>query len=166
MDIKYIESITENRKKKEEGNKPMMILRKEMKELNKQYRETDRIYHEISTKAGLSDIAFMILYAITEMGDGCQQKDIADIYLFSRQTINSSILGLQRKGILQLNKGSGRDLHISLTEKGQQFVEEKIYPVMELENSVFDELTEQESEVYLHLMQKTTRLLRDKVKEL
>lgn len=143
-----------------------MILRKEMKELNKQYRETDRIYHEISTKARLSDSAFMILYAITELGDGCQQKDIADIYLFSRQTINSSILGLQRKGILQLNKGSGRDLHISLTEKGRQFVEEKIYPVMELENSVFDELTEQESEVYLHLMQKTTRLLRDKVKEL
>ncbi len=55
---------------------------------------------------------------------------------------------------MQLNKGSGRDLHISLTEKGRQFVEEKIYPVMELENSVFDELTEQESEVYLHLMQK------------
>lgn len=144
----------------------MVILRKEMKELNKQYRETDRIYHEISMKAGLSDSAFMILYAITELGDGCQQKDIADIYLFSRQTINSSILGLQRKGILQLNKGNGRDLHISLTEKGQQFVEEKIYPVMELENSVFDELTEQESEVYLHLMQKTTRLLRDKVKKL
>ena len=47
-----------------------MILRKEMKELNKQYRETDRIYHEISTKAGLSDSAFMILYAITELGDG------------------------------------------------------------------------------------------------
>ena len=156
----------EKQREKEEGNEWMVILRKEMKELNKQYRETDRIYHEISTKAGLSDSAFMILYAITELGDGCQQKDIADIYLFSRQTINSSILGLQRKGILQLKKGSGRDLHISLTEKGQQFVEEKIYPVMELENSIFDELTEQESEVYLQLMRKTTRLLRDKVKEL
>lgn len=133
-----------------------------MKELNKQYRETDRIYHEISVKAGLSDSAFMILYAIAELGDGCQQKDIADIYCFSRQTINSSILGLQRKGILQLKKGNGRDQHISLTAEGQQFIEEKIYPVMELENSIFDELTEQESEVYLRIMQKTIRLLRDK----
>ena len=55
----------------------MIVLRKEMKELNKQYRETDRIYHEISMQSGLSDSAFMILYAIVELGDGCQQKDIA-----------------------------------------------------------------------------------------
>ena len=68
----------------------MIVLRKEMKELNKQYRETDRIYHEISMQSGLSDSAFMILYAIVELGDGCQQKDIADLYCYSRQTINSS----------------------------------------------------------------------------
>ena len=81
----------------------MIVLRKEMKELNKQYRETDRIYHEISMQSGLSDSAFMILYAIVELGDGCQQKDIADLYCYSRQTINSSISGLQRNGILQLH---------------------------------------------------------------
>ena len=46
----------------------MIVLRKEMKELNKQYRETDRIYHEISMQSGLSDSAFMILYAIVELG--------------------------------------------------------------------------------------------------
>ena len=84
----------------------MIVLRKEMKELNKQYRETDRIYHEISMQSGLSDSAFMILYAIVELGDGCQQKDIADLYCYSRQTINSSISGLQRNGILQLQKRS------------------------------------------------------------
>ena len=93
----------------------MIELRKELKELNNLYRETDRIYHEISMKEGLSDSAFMILYAIVEMGDGCQQKDIADVYLFSRQTVNSSILGLQQKRILQLKKGNGRGQHIFLT---------------------------------------------------
>ena len=144
----------------------MIELRKELKELNNLYRETDRIYHEISMKEGLSDSAFMILYAIVEMGDGCQQKDIADVYLFSRQTVNSSILGLQQKGILQLKKGNGRGQHIFLTEKGQRFVEEKIYPVMEAENSVFDELTEQEGELYLQLMRKTIHLFRDKVKQM
>ena len=141
----------------------MIVLRKEMKELNKQYRETDRIYHEISMQSGLSDSAFMILYAIVELGDGCQQKDIADLYCYSRQTINSSISGLQRNGILQLHKGSRRDLHISLTTEGKRFVEEKIYPVMEMENSIFDELTEQESEEYLRLAQKITCLLREKM---
>lgn len=29
----------------------MIVLGKEMKELNKQYRETDRIYHEISMQS-------------------------------------------------------------------------------------------------------------------
>ena len=66
-------------------------------------------------------------------------------------------------GILQLHKGSRRDLHISLTTEGKRFVEEKIYPVMEMENSIFDELTEQESEEYLRLAQKITCLLREKM---
>ena len=118
----------------------MIVLRKEMKELNKQYRETDRIYHEISMQSGLSDSAFMILSAIVELGEGCKQKDIAD-----------------------LHKGSRRDLHISLTTEGKRFVEEKIYPVMEMENSIFDELTEQESEEYLRLAKKITCLLREKM---
>ena len=144
----------------------MVELRKEMKELNYLYREIDRIYHEISMKVGLSDSAFMILYAIAELGDGCLQKDIADIYLFSRQTINSSIQKLQEKEILQLTKGKRRDMHISITEKGKKLLEEKIYPVMEAENSVFDELSQPESTEYLQLMRKSTSLLRDRVKEL
>ena len=144
----------------------MVELRKEMKELNYLYREIDRIYHEISIKVGLSDSAFMILYAIAELGDGCLQKDIADIYLFSRQTINSSIQKLQKEGVLQLTKGKRRDMHISITAKGKKLLEEKIYPVMEAENSIFDELSKPESTEYLQLMRKTTSLLWDKVKEL
>ena len=52
---------------------------------------------------------------------------------------------------------------ISLTTEGKRFVEEKIYPVMEMENSIFDELTEQESEEYLRLVQKITCMLREKM---
>lgn len=144
----------------------MVELRKEMKELNYLYREIDRIYHENSIKVGLSDSAFMILYAIAELGDGCLQKDIADIYLFSRQTINSSIQKLQKEGVLQLTKGKRRDMHISITEKGKKLLEEKIYPVIEAENSIFDELSKSESIEYLQLMRKTTSLLRDKLKKL
>ena len=46
----------------------------------------------------------------------------------SKQTINSSVRNLEKKGILYLEKGTGRDKKIFLTEKGRQLVKEKIRP--------------------------------------
>lgn len=40
------------------------------KEISRLSREMERLYHELSLKTGLSDSAFLIFYAIGELGDG------------------------------------------------------------------------------------------------
>ena len=67
---------------------------KHLEEFNRLYREMDQIYHGLAVKMGLSDSAFIILYTIMELGEGCLQKDIADWCSLSRQTVNSSIQNL------------------------------------------------------------------------
>lgn len=141
----------------------MYQLGDELKEFNFLYRKWDGLYHDLAIKAGMSDSAFYILYAIVELGDGCLQKDIAEHYSFSRQTINSSIQNLMSKGYISLIQGNRRDKHIHLTTAGQQLVRDKIIPVMKMEDTVFSKMTSVESHELLRLIRKYIQLFQEEI---
>lgn len=134
---------------------------RELKEFNRLYRELDKIYHNISLHAGLSDSACMILYAIVELGDGCLQKDIADLNSISRKTINSSIKNLEKQGYIILKQGKGRDMHIYLTDCGQKLAANKIAPLFEAENKSFTAMTPEDSRELLRLTHKYVDIFRN-----
>ena len=138
---------------------------KQLEEFNRLYREMDQIYHGLAVRLGLSDSAFIILYTIAELGEGCLQKDIASWCSLSRQTVNSSIQNLKAQGFLFLDSGKGREKEIFLTEEGKGLIEEKIFPVMELEQSVFEEMSPKECREMLKLMEKYVGKLRKKAEE-
>lgn len=138
----------------------------ELKEVNRLYKELDDIYHDISLRLGISDSVLIILYSIVEMGDGCIQKDISEKFSISRQTINSAIKKLQSQGYITLKQGKGRDMHIYLTPDGKKYAEDIVGPVMELENSVFKEMSPEESREFLRLTQKYVSLFQEKVKQI
>lgn len=138
---------------------------KQLEEFNRLYREMDQIYHGLAVRMGLSDSAFIILYTIAELGEGCLQKDIASWCSLSRQTVNSSIQNLKAQGFLSLDSGKGREKEIFLTEEGKGLIEEKIFPVMELEQSVFEEMSPKECREMLKLMEKYVGKLRKKAEE-
>lgn len=130
----------------------MIDFGSELKEFNRLYREMDELYHTLAVNRGLSDSAYIILYSICEFGEGCLQKDICEWAWLSKQTIHSAIRKLSQDGYLFLKEGKGKDRHIFLTEKGKALVEEKIYPVIEMENSAFAGMTERERKELLRLM--------------
>lgn len=137
----------------------------ELREFNRLYKETDSLYYEIAVKAGMSDSAFWIMYTIVELGDGCLQKDIVERYSFSKQTISSSVRILEKKGFITLKHGKGRNMHILLTDAGREFVLEKISPLMETENSVFEIMSYQESKELLRLLHKYNDILREQIEK-
>ncbi len=141
-------------------------IKNALKEYNHIYKETNRIYHDIALKLKLSDSAFDILYAICQLGDGCLQRDICSLSATSKQTINSSIRKLEREGHIILKPGKGRQMHIFLTETGMELAKERIFPVIEIENKVFDSLTEEESRELLRLSRKYIEILEKNAKEL
>ncbi len=138
---------------------------KQLEEFNRLYREMDQIYHGLAVRMGLSDSAFIILYTIAELGEGCLQKDIAAWCSLSRQTVNSSIQNLKAQGFLSLDSGKGREKEIFLTEEGKGLIEEKIFPVMELEQSIFEEMSPKECREMLKLMEKYVGKFRKKAEE-
>lgn len=135
----------------------------ELREYNRLYKELENLYYEVSVKAGISNSAFWIMYTIVELGDGCLQKDIAERYSFSRQTISSSVRCLEKKGYIVLKHGKGRNMHLILTPDGETFVREKIAPLMEIENRVFEIMLPDERKELLRLSRKYNTIFKEQM---
>ena len=138
----------------------------ELRELNRLYKELDDIYHNIALKLNLSDSAFIIFYTLCEVGEGCSQKDICNQAALSKKTINSAIQKLEQEDYICMRHGKGRQRQIYLTEKGQKMLQEKIYPVMQIENNVFQKMEETEARELLRLFQKYVLQLQAEAREL
>lgn len=137
-----------------------------LKEFNRIYKKTNEIYHDIALRLGLSDSAFDILYSISELGDGCLQKDICNATCIPKQTIHSSIRQMEKSGYLTLSSVKGRSMHITLTDLGKNLLERTIYPVMQMEGEAFHCMTDEECQQMLALFGKYIQALGDAAKNL
>ena len=93
--------------------------------------EINALYHEAAVKMGVSDSVQNILYVLCEKDGRCLQSEVSKLTGISRQTINSAIRNLEKDGIVYLEQGKGRNTILRLTEKGEKFAKEKIYPLYE-----------------------------------
>lgn len=132
-----------------------------LKEFDSLYKIIDDIYHDIALSMHLTDSAFIILYCLLELGDGCSQKDICKLYSISKQTINSSVKSLEDKGFLIRKAGLGRDIHLYFTEFGKKFANEHIGPVIDMENETFACMKPSECEQLLSLTRKYVQILQE-----
>lgn len=113
--------------------------------------EINALYHEAAVKMGVSDSVQNILYVLGEKDGRCLQSEISKLTGISRQTINSAIRNLEKDGIVYLEQGKGRNTILCLTKKGEKFAEEKMYPLYEAENKIWNEWTPEEQQQYLEL---------------
>ena len=143
-----------------------VLISKYLKEYNHIYKEANDIYHEIARKLQLSDSALDIFYTIFEMGDNCLQRDICKASCMPKQTVNSSIRKLQTDGYLTLSPGKGRSMHIHLTPSGQKLIQEKLVPLIRIENDAFEDMTVEECEQLIHLNAKYNQALRPRLSNL
>lgn len=128
--------------------------------------EINALYHEAAVKMGISDSVQNILYVICEKEGRCLQSEVSKLTGISRQTINSAIRKLEKDGIVYLEQGKGRNTIICLTDKGETFAAEKIFPLYEIENKIWNEWTSEEQQQYLALTQKYRDGLKKYMEEL
>lgn len=116
--------------------------------------EITSLYHEAAVKMGISDTVLNILYVLCERDGQCLQSDIFRLTGISRQTINSAIRKLEKDGFVYLKQGEGRNTVVCLTEKGQDFSTEKVLPLFQIEDKIWNEWTGDEQEEYILFTQK------------
>lgn len=103
-----------------------------LERLNRIWKESDRIYHDVARRSRLSDCAFWIMYGLMNMDRPLPQKDMSQSWQYSRQTVASALRQLEERRLItvRLADGSRWDKVIELTDAGAEFVERYVAPVV------------------------------------
>jgi len=142
-------------------------IKKQLEILNQQEKELTSIYRHAAIKYGISDSEFWVWYALLVMGGEYSQQNICDMWSLPKQTVNSVIANLTKKGyvFLETVPGTRNRKIIRLTEAGKKFGEEKVMHIYEAEQRAIAKMTEQERQTYIELLGKYITLLREEIYE-
>lgn len=91
------------------------------------------------------------------------QTELCSNWYYSKQTVNSSISAMTKKGWIMLEtvpKTRNRK-NIVLTEAGRIFCAKVIGETYEVEKAAFSRITEEERELFLLLFRKTNKYMRE-----
>ena len=74
---------------------------------NRQFNECNALYHAAAQRCGLSDAAFWTLYALVTSCEPLTQNRIAADWALPKQTLNSAVAAMVKKGLVELFPGKG-----------------------------------------------------------
>lgn len=102
--------------------------------LGTQEKQFDALYRKAALTYGLSDCSMWVLYFLSLHGDMTQQE-MTGLMMFPKQTINSAIGSLQKKGYVALTavKESYGRKRVCMTDEGKAFAEKTIVRMMDAE---------------------------------
>ncbi len=148
------------------------MKQKELKKIytsyNFLYKELEDLYREEANIAGLSKSALWILCVLSEQKEEYSQSKICEQLNLSRQTINSTVLNLEKQGIISLKAvpDNRKEKLIVLTEKGKRLVNDNVSDFVKAEKAVFVQMGVEEMEEFLRLMKKYNALYRSELKKI
>lgn len=125
--------------------------------------EIDAFFTQLAIQSGLSVSAHWTLYFIRQSKNGCTQKSICKQWSMSKQTVNSALHILMKRGMITLHPSQEdkRSKQLLLTPEGEAFAKKHLDVIFEAEEKSFMEMSEssraalvQGSRDYLRLMQK------------
>lgn len=110
-------------------------------EAGRLWKRFDEVYRKAAFRAGISDSAFEIFYALYDLGEGCLQRDICAYASASKQTINSSVHKLEKEGLVRFEAAeSGRGVRVFFTDKGRAFADARVKAFARADFKVFSDM--------------------------
>ena len=145
-----------------------MHIRNYINLIEQQRKEQDAVYHNVAVKYGLSDTAMWVLYNIYLAEDSITQQELCRQCFFAKQTVNTAITGLVKKGYVELESIAGTRNHkrILLTEKGKELADGTVKLLIEAEDKAYDVLSSEELEAYLDMTKRLTVSLHEETENL
>jgi DNA-binding MarR family transcriptional regulator len=134
----------------------MENVKEKMMEINQLCNEVDGLYHSIALDNGLSDNTFWILYILASSEEPIIQADLCSNWFFSKQTVNSSVTSMVKKGWVTLESAPGtrNKKNIVLTDDGRKFCTAAIGSTIEMECSAFSKFSEKDREAFISLFRR------------
>ena len=138
-------------------------LKNYMVEINQLSNEIDSVYHDIAQNYGISDSVYWILYIIYYSDTPISQIELCDCWSYSKQTVNSSITSMIKKGLITLEviPGTRNKKRILLTSAGRELSASVIGETKKIEQAMFSKYSEKEMEKFITMFRNMTANMRE-----
>ena len=135
---------------------------------NRQFNECNALYHAAAQRCGLSDAAFWTLYALVTSCEPLTQNRIAADWGIPKQTLNSTVAAMVKKGLLALcpGKGAHSGKIVTLTAEGRALAERTVGPVIAAEQQAMTRQGLAEVEQNCRLTQRYLECLRQEFEKI
>lgn len=141
------------------------LLSNQLELLNQNDKMLNDLYHHYAASWKLSDTALWIIYILWIHDGGLTQKELCQLWFYSKQTINTCLKKLEIQGYIQLDPVSGnrKSKQIVFTDIGKKHAKKIVPPLLDAERVSFSRLNERERADLTFLMQKRTELFQKEI---
>lgn len=131
--------------------------------INQQIKELTGLYRSAVGASGISENEFWIWYALIALEGDYSQQDICAAWSLTKQTVNSIITNMVRRGhvTLQVVPGTRNRKQICLTSAGRQYGESLVLPISQAEQRAWQRLPAQDQLACTAVMAKYIRILKE-----
>lgn len=114
------------------------------RKINAVWTRSNALYARAAALLGVGYPEMMVLYALETMGE-LTQKEIAERFGMQKQTVNSVVRALTKRGMLQLVAGRAdkREKLLVLTDSGRDYAHTIISPLRRIEDKLYETIGEE-----------------------
>lgn len=138
---------------------------KSIKAITSAVDRTDYLYEKWAKKLGVNNYVSRIMYMLY-LSEVNRQKEMVENYGMSKQTVNTVITELQKKGYIILipDENDKRSKIIKLTQEGINYANKIVTPLLDCEIRVLKKMGTQRVEMLIDTMNQYADLLETEMK--
>ncbi len=135
--------------------------------INQKIKELNSLYHMAAGKADVPDGEVDIWSHLLNGGEAYSQQDLSEILSLPKQTVNSLVTNMVKKGFVVLEHvpGTRNRKVIQLTEAGRVYGEENVRWIFEAEQRAMEDTDAAEVKAYVSMLSRYIERLRKEIEE-
>lgn len=132
------------------------MIKDQIDTINQQIKELNSLYHIAAVKSDITDGEIGIWSALLEADGTYSQQDISELLFLPKQTVNSIISNLVKKGFVYLEHVSGTRNRkvICLTEAGRDYGERKVRWIFQAEERALEQTDPEQVQACIVMIEK------------
>ena len=131
-------------------------IREKIDLINQRTQELNALYRLAAYKSNIPDGEVNIWSVLLNCDKECSQQDLAELFSLPKQTVNSLVNRMMRKGFVSLEHAPGTRNRkvIHLTEAGRAFGEQQIAWIFQAEQKAMEDTDPAEVMAYISMLEK------------
>ena len=117
---------------------PTLVNDNKLRHINGMLSEISSIYDKLLSSKNVPEGVFIVMSSLLDLGEGCLQKEISEMSYLNKKTVNSTIKKLQKDEYIELKAGKYPNMHIYLTPKGREYMQNNIIPIIQVESKALE----------------------------